>query len=75
MPNKEATARIKINQLLAAAGWRFFPNGTAPASINPLYGVVCYQMALQRRHGMIRSSADWTSLRIRSVQHANATPS
>jgi len=24
LPNKEATARIKINKLLEAAGWRFF---------------------------------------------------
>lgn len=33
MANKEATARIKINKLLAAAGWRFFPEGNAPANI------------------------------------------
>jgi type I restriction enzyme, R subunit len=30
---KEATARIKINRLLEAAGWRFFPEGNAPANI------------------------------------------
>jgi hypothetical protein len=30
---KEATARIKINKLLEAAGWRFFPEGTLPANI------------------------------------------
>lgn len=30
---KEATARIKINKLLEAAGWRFFPDGTGPANI------------------------------------------
>lgn len=30
---KEATARIKINKLLEAAGWRFFPKGNAPANI------------------------------------------
>jgi type I restriction enzyme, R subunit len=30
---KEATARIKINKLLEAAGWRFFPEGGAPANI------------------------------------------
>jgi type I restriction enzyme R subunit len=29
----EATARIKINRLLEAAGWRFFPDGKAPANI------------------------------------------
>ncbi len=29
----EATARIKINRLLDAAGWRFFPEGSAPANI------------------------------------------
>jgi type I restriction enzyme R subunit len=33
MPNKEATARIKINKLLEAAGWRFFPAGSSPANI------------------------------------------
>jgi type I restriction enzyme R subunit len=30
---KEATARIKINKLLEAAGWRFFPNDDQPANI------------------------------------------
>ena len=33
MADKEATARIKINKLLEAAGWRFFPEGNAPANI------------------------------------------
>ena len=33
MPGKEATARIKINKLLEAAAWRFFPQGSAPANI------------------------------------------
>ncbi|MFH1219031.1 MAG: restriction endonuclease subunit R, partial [Candidatus Eisenbacteria bacterium] len=33
MENKEATARIKINKLLEAAGWRFFAEGNAPANI------------------------------------------
>jgi type I restriction enzyme R subunit len=31
--DKEATARIKINKLLEAAGWRFFPDGNKPANI------------------------------------------
>ena len=30
---KEATARIKINKLLEAAGWRFFAEGKLPANI------------------------------------------
>ena len=30
---KEATARIKINKLLEAAGWRFFVDGNGPANI------------------------------------------
>jgi type I restriction enzyme, R subunit len=30
---KEATARIKINKLLEAAGWRFFADGKTPANI------------------------------------------
>lgn len=33
MANKEATARIKINKRLEAAGWRFFSEGNAPANI------------------------------------------
>jgi type I restriction enzyme R subunit len=33
MMNREATARIKINKLLEAAGWRFFAEGDAPANI------------------------------------------
>jgi type I restriction enzyme R subunit len=33
MSEKEATARIKINRLLEAAGWRFFPEGDQPANI------------------------------------------
>ena len=33
MSAKEATARIKINKLLDAAGWRFFQDGNAPANI------------------------------------------
>lgn len=33
MPCKEATARIKINRLLEAAGWRFFPEDGKPANI------------------------------------------
>ena len=33
MPAKEATARIKINRLLEAAGWRFFAEGALPANI------------------------------------------
>ena len=33
MSHKEATARIKINRLLEAGGWRFFQAGDAPANI------------------------------------------
>ncbi len=33
MNKKEATARIKINKLLEAAGWRFFAEGNKPANI------------------------------------------
>ncbi len=39
MPAKEATARIKINKLLETAGWRFFPDGEAPANIRLEPGV------------------------------------
>lgn len=33
MAAKEATARIKINELLKAAGWRFFQDDNGPANI------------------------------------------
>jgi len=33
MADKEATARIKINKLLEAAGWRFFSEGSIAANI------------------------------------------
>jgi type I restriction enzyme R subunit len=33
MPQKEAHARIKINKLLEAAGWRFFADNSGPANI------------------------------------------
>jgi type I restriction enzyme R subunit len=39
MAGKEATARIKINKLLELAGWRFFPEGSAPANIRLEPGV------------------------------------
>jgi hypothetical protein len=35
----EATARIKINKLLEAAGWRFFPEDGGPANIRLEPGV------------------------------------
>ena len=39
MADKEATARIKINKLLEAAGWRFFPEGGQPANVRLEPGV------------------------------------
>lgn len=33
MAQKEADARIKINKLLEASGWRFFAEGNLPANI------------------------------------------
>jgi hypothetical protein len=33
VPEKEATARIKINRLLEAAGWRFLPDGDQASNI------------------------------------------
>jgi type I restriction enzyme R subunit len=33
MSGKEATARIKINKLLEAAGWRFFADAKGPGNI------------------------------------------
>ncbi|MCH8205523.1 MAG: DEAD/DEAH box helicase family protein, partial [Chloroflexi bacterium] len=48
MPEKEATARIKINKLLEAAGWRFFPNGNAPANIRLELSVTIKSVDLDR---------------------------
>lgn len=39
MPAREATARIKINRLLEAAGWRFFAEGALAANIRLEPGV------------------------------------
>ncbi len=39
MADKEATARIKINKLLEAAGWRFFADSNGPANIRLEPGV------------------------------------
>ena len=39
MAEKEAAARIKINKLLEAADWRFFPEGRSPANIQLEPGV------------------------------------
>jgi type I restriction enzyme R subunit len=46
MPDKEATARIKINRLLEAAGWRFFAEGAEPANIRLESGVTVTRPAL-----------------------------
>ena len=35
----EATARVRINALLAKAGWRFFPDAGGPANISLEHGV------------------------------------
>jgi len=46
VPEKEANARIKINHLLEAAGWRFFSKGDAPANIQLEPSVTLKQNAL-----------------------------
>jgi type I site-specific restriction endonuclease len=43
---KEATARIKINKLLEAAGWRFFADSTGPANIQLEPSVALTKQAL-----------------------------
>ncbi|MEI6568814.1 MAG: DEAD/DEAH box helicase family protein, partial [Verrucomicrobiota bacterium] len=42
---KEASARIKINKLLEAAGWRFFGNENGPANIRLEPGVALTEQA------------------------------
>ena len=46
MSAKEATARIKINRLLEAAGWRFFREDDAPANIRLEPGVTIKSIEL-----------------------------
>ena len=58
MPDKEATARIKINKLLEAAGWRFFADGDAPANIRlepsvKLKSIDLEEMGGWRSHDMV----------------------
>ena len=43
---KEAAARIKINKLLDAAGWRFFADSTGPANIQLEPSVTLSKQAL-----------------------------
>lgn len=43
---KEAAARIKINKLLEAAGWRFFADGGKPANIQLELAVTLTEQAL-----------------------------
>ncbi|MCL2830447.1 MAG: DEAD/DEAH box helicase family protein [Betaproteobacteria bacterium] len=43
---KEAAARIKINKLLEAAGWRFFPDANGPANIQLESGATFTKQAL-----------------------------
>lgn len=52
MPDKEATARIRINKLLEVAGWRFFADGTAPANIRrePVRGLSMHDMPRRLQH-------------------------
>ena len=47
MAEKEATARIKINKLLEAAGWRFFPEGGKPANIRLEPSIVIQESDLE----------------------------
>lgn len=51
MSDKEATARIKINRLLEAAGWRFFTDGSGPANIRlePSAAIMVSHQKAQRR--------------------------
>ena len=46
MPNNEATARIRINQLLEKAGWRLLPENGLPANVQFELGVSLKQSDL-----------------------------
>jgi len=51
MADKEATARIKINKLLEAAGWRFFDNDEGPAN-------VCLELSVDLRQSDLDALGD-----------------
>ena len=67
MTVKEATARIKINKLLEAAGWRFFAEGGQPANIRLEPGVTLKTADLDAlgqdfdRIGRPNDCQDWTA--------------
>lgn len=67
MTVKEATARIKINKLLEAAGWRFFAEGGQPANIRLEPGVTLKTADLDAlgqdfdRVGRRNDCQDWTA--------------
>ena len=56
MSEKEATARIKINKLLEAAGWCFFREGNAPANIRLEPGVTIKSTDLDALGGNFEKS-------------------
>ena len=67
MTVKAATARIKINKLLEAAGWRFFAEGGQPANIRLEPGVTLKTADLDAlgqdfdRIGRPNDCQDWTA--------------
>ncbi len=53
----EAAARIKVNRLLEAAGWRFFPEGGSPANVSLEAGVALAPSDLDALGGDFESVA------------------
>ncbi len=66
MSAKEATARIKIDKLLEAAGWRFFPEGDQPANILLELGVAIQSTDLDALGTDFEKSIEGWFLRPRS---------
>lgn len=58
MPGNEATARIKINRLLEAASWRFFPEGSAPANIRLEPSVVIKKAGIEAEKALVDSNRE-----------------
>jgi len=61
MAHKEADARIKINKLLEASGWRFFAEGNRPANIRlePKVARGFNRSVISRRPGLSRQNQSW----------------
>ena len=62
---KEAQARIKLNKLLEAAGWRFFDDGKLKANVNYAYNSgfkwESDNRLKQNAYGLVNAQIGWNA--------------